>query len=259
MPPNGSPCNRANESVGCASSMNAPARSSGRAFSPHGKWLQVPPTDVQAELRRAFRRWGLPATIRVDNGGPWGSDGDWPPDLGLWLLGCGIDLHYNDPHAPTQNAVVERSQGTGKCWGDPENCRTVEELEASLRYADVVQREVYPSIAGGSRRAAYPGLTHSGRRYSKKWEAEHWDLPRVLEHLAGYVAVRRVDKNGKVSLYHRPHYVGTLHRGKRIYVMVDPQRGEWVFADLAGQQLRSIPAEELTAERIRTLTVAKRR
>ena len=54
------------------------------------------------------------------------------------------------------------------------------------------------------------------------------------------------------------YYVGTLHRGKQIYVMVDPQRGEWVFVDLCGRQLRSVPAEELRAERIRSLTVAKR-
>ena len=98
----------------------------------------------------------------------------------------------------------------------------------------------------------------TGRLYSRRWEDRAWDVRRVLEHLAEYVAVRRVDKNGKVSLYHRPHYVGTLHRGKDIYVMVDPERGEWVFASLEGQQLRSAPADELRAERIRTLTVAKR-
>jgi hypothetical protein len=76
--------------------------------------------------------------------------------------------------------------------------------------------------------------------------------------LSGYVAVRRVDKNGKVSLDHRPPDVGTLPRGKEIEVMVDPERGEGVFADLSGQQLRSEPAVELRAERIRSLTVAQR-
>jgi hypothetical protein len=80
----------------------------------------------------------------------------------------------------------------------------------------------------------------------------------VLEQLAQTVAVRRVDINGKVSLYHRPHYVGTLHRGKRIYVQIDPERCEWVFADLQGRQLRSVAAEELSAQRIRRLDVAKR-
>jgi hypothetical protein len=238
--------------------MSVPGPSCGRKFSPHGKWLTVPPTQVQSEFRQAFRRWGRPATVRVDNGGPWGSDGDWPPDLGLWLIGCAVAVHYNDPHAPTQNAVIERAQGTAKRWGDPATCATPEELQQRLQYADVVQREVYPSLDGQSRAATYPGLKHSGRPYSLRWEQREWDVRRVLEHLAGYVAVRRVDKNGKVSLYHRPHYVGTLHRGRDIYVMVDPERAEWVFADLDGRQLRSAPADELQAERIRTLTVAKR-
>jgi hypothetical protein len=238
--------------------MSAAGPSCGRPFSPLGKWLQVPPAEVQAELRRAFARWGRPATVRVDNGGPWGSAGDLPPDLALWLLGLGIDVHWNDPHRPEQNGAAERSQGTGKRWAEPARCATAAELQERLQAMDAIQRETYPSIAGRSRAAAFPGLTHAGRAYSAAWERGHWDHRRVLGHLAGYVVPRRVDKNGDVSLYHRPHYVGCMHRGQSIYVMVDPERVEWVFADGQGRQLRSQPAEELQAERIRGLTVTKR-
>jgi hypothetical protein len=239
--------------------MSAAALSWGQRFSPHGKWLKVPVADVQAALRRAFRRWGLPATIRVDNGGPWGSAGDLPPDLALWLIGLGVDVHWNDPHTPQQNGVVERSQGTGQRWAEPQRCATVAELQQRLQDMDLIQREAYPSIAGQSRTAAFPGLTHSGRRYTEAWERTHWDHRRVLDHLAGYAVPRRVDKNGDVSLYHRPHYVGCMHRGKTIYVMVDPERVEWLFTDLQGRQLRSQPADELQASRIRRLTVTNRR
>ncbi len=239
--------------------MSAAAPSCGRRFSPQGKWLKVSAHEVQAQLRQAFARWGRPATIRVDNGGPWGSAGDWPPDLALWLIGLDMDVHWNDPHRPQQNGVVERSQGTGRRWAEPEQCATVAELQQRLQEMDVIQRETYPSLDGQSRAAAFPGLKHSGRRYSATWERQHWNHRRVLEHLAGYAVVRRVDKNGDVSLYHRPHYVGCMHRGKSIYVMVDPERIEWVFADQQGRQLRSQPAEELSAERIRSLTVANRR
>lgn len=200
----------------------------------------------------------MPATIRVDNGGPWGSAGDLPPDLALWLLGLGIAMHWNDPHTPQQNGVVERSQGTGKRWAEPGQCDSPEELQQRLDAMDAIQRQDYPSIGGRSRTEAFPGLQHSGRRYSRAWERRYWDLQLVLDHLAGYALVRRVDKNGKVSLYHRPHYVGCMHRGKDIYVMVDPQRGEWLFVDQEGQQLRSTPATELTKERICGLTVTRR-
>jgi hypothetical protein len=239
--------------------MSAAAPSCGRPFSPQGRWLKVLPRDVQAQLRQAFARWGRPATIRVDNGGPWGSAGDWPPDLALWLLGLGLGVHWNDPHAPQQNGVVERSQGTGQRWAEPGRCATAAELQRRLREMDLIQRESYPSIGGRSRAAAFPGLRHSGRRYSLRWERRHWDHRRVLEHLAGYAVPRRVDKNGDVSLYHRPHYVGCMHRGKSVYVMVDPERVEWVFVDAHGRQLRSQPAAELQADRIRSLTVANRR
>jgi transposase InsO family protein len=214
--------------------------------------------EVQAELRRAFRRWGRPGTVRVDNGGPWGSAGDLPPDLALWLIGLGIAMHWNDPHAPQQNGVVERSQGTGTRWAEPDQCDTPAELQQRLQEMDGIQRDAYPSIAGQSRAAAFPALKHSGRPYSAAWERNHWDHGRVLAHLADYLVPRRVDQNGDVSLYHRPHYVGRMHRGKDIDVMVDPERVEWVFVDAAGRQLRSQPAEELQAARIRGLTVTKR-
>jgi hypothetical protein len=181
-----------------------------------------------------------------------------PPDLALWLIGLGLEVHWNDAHTPQQNGIVERSQGTGKRWAEPARCATVAELQQRLQEMDSIQREAYPSIAGQSRSAAFPGLAHSGRGYSQGWERRHWDHRRVLLQLAGYVVPRRVDKNGDVSLYHRPHYVGCMHRGKSIYVMVDPERGEWVFADQQGRQCRSQPAEELAAERIRGLTVTKR-
>lgn len=238
--------------------MSAVAPSCGRKFSPQGKWLTVPATAVQAELRRVFVRWGRPLAVRVDNGGPWGSAGDLPPDLALWLLGLDIDIHWNDPHAPEQNGVVERSQGTGTRWAEPWTCATGAQLQRRLQKMDTIHREVYPSHAGRSRLEAFPELAQGGRPYSVAWERRHWDHRRVLEHLAGYAVPRRVNKNGDVSLYHRAHYVGSMHRGKNIYVMVDPDRVEWVFADEHGQQLRSQPATELQAERIRRLTVTKR-
>ena len=80
----------------------------------------------------------------------------------------------------------------------------------------------------------------------------------MLEHLAGYVLSRKVDKNGDAWMYHRPHYVGVIHRGKRVLVMVDPHACEWLFVDDEGSQLRSQPAEELQAGRIRSLAVGKR-
>src|SRR5260370_32372923 len=96
---------------------------------------------------------------------------------------------------------------------------------------EAIQRETYPSSDGQSRAAAFPGLAYSGRPYRRSWERSHWDHGRVLRHLAEYAVPRRVDQNGDVSLYHRPHDVGSRHPGKTVEGRVEPQRVGWGFAD----------------------------
>jgi hypothetical protein len=214
---------------------------------------------VQTVLRKTFKRWGRPLRFRVDNGVPWGSSGDLPPDLALWLLGIDVGITPNPPRHPQDNGVVERSQGTGKRWAEPGACADAQELQQRLREMDLIQREEYPSLNGRSRLEAYPELKHSGRAYSRAWERKHWSLDLVLAHLAGYAVPRKVDKSGTVSLYNANHYVGKLHVGKLVYVMLDPQRREWIFADDKGQQLRTQPAEQICRQRIETLTVTNRR
>ena len=87
---------------------------------------------MQAALRDAFSRWGRPERFRVDNGTPWGSAGDWPTDLALWLIGLGIGMVWNPPRRPQDNGVIERSQGTGKRWGEPATCADARELQRRL-------------------------------------------------------------------------------------------------------------------------------
>jgi hypothetical protein len=213
---------------------------------------------VQVALRTAFYRWGRPQRLRVDNGTPWGSIGDWPTELALWLIGSGIGMIWNPPRSPQDNGVIERSQGTGKNWAEPQTCHDPAELQGRLDRMDRVQREAYPSVRGRSRCQAFPELRHSGRLYNKAWEDREWDLESVLAHMADYRVVRRVDSKGQVSLYNRNHYVGKHHRGVDIYVLLDPLACEWVFTGTDGTQLRRKAAEELNRERICNLNVLHR-
>jgi hypothetical protein len=239
--------------------MNAAGRSCRPRFSPQSFWALVEPTLVQSTLRLVFSRWGRPKGFRVDNGTPWGSKGDWPTDLALWLIGMGMTMTWNPARSPQDNGVVERSQGTGKRWTEPDTCKDPDELQRRMDDMDRIQREAYPSIRGQSRRQAFPGLHQADRSYSKTWEKSHWDLELVLAHMAEYTAVRRVDSKGQVSVYGRNHYVGKKHQGQDIYVFRDPVDREWVFATPAGVQLRRKAAEEITRERIQKLQVTNRR
>jgi hypothetical protein len=233
--------------------MRAVGPSCRRPFSPLKYWAHVLDVAVQEQLRAAFARWGLPRRLRVDNGKPWGSWSDLPTALALWLIGLGIEMLWNPPRRPQDNGVVERSQGTAKRWGDPGRCDSVGQLQGELDEADRLQRELYPFVQGRSRWDIYPGLRHSGRPYTALHEPAQWQLERVLAHLAGYAVPRRVDSTGQVSLYDRNYYVGVLHRGREVYVQFDPQRREWLFSDRRGQCLRSQPAVEIDAERLRHL------
>jgi hypothetical protein len=219
----------------------------------------VPPRATQAVLRDMFAHWGLPERLRVDNGMPWGSQGDLPTDLACWSAGLGVRVVPNPPRRPRDNGVVEPYQGVGKAWGEPQSCTSAAQLEARLEELDRWQRELYPLRSGQSRWEAYPRLEHSGRRYTAAWEAKTWDVRRVWQMLESSVVPRQVDRQGKVSLYGRPYYVGLLWAGRPIWVGFDAGPGTWVFQDEGGHEISRRPAPELSTDRIQALDVTNRR
>jgi len=70
---------------------------------------------VQAHLETAFRRYGLPAAMYVDNGGPWGFTTTEPwTRLGVWLLKLGVGVIHSRPHHPQSRGKNERFHRTLK-------------------------------------------------------------------------------------------------------------------------------------------------
>jgi hypothetical protein len=224
-------------------------------FSPQGYFTQVPSGMVQDELRRCFRRWGRPESLRVDNGHPWGSWGDLPTPLALWLLGLGVGVTWNPPRRPQDNGVVERSQGVAWNWAEPDQCRDPAELQRRLDEEDRVQRESYPHGSFGSRSEAYPGLNHSGRSYNAGWERSQWSWEQVLAHLAGVVVRRRVDGWGKIGLYHTKPYVGLVNRNREVVVQIDAGTVEWVISDPSGVELCRRPLDQIDEAGLRRLPI----
>jgi hypothetical protein len=226
---------------------------------PYARWEHVPRHAIQEALRQTFACWGLPGRFRVDNGYPWGSTGAFPPEMALWLIGLGVGMLWIPPGRPQHNGVVEHAQGTGQDWAEPQTCGSVAELQQRCERFDRRQRERYPYRGRCSRWEVYPELVHSGRPYRRRQERSLWELQRVLAVLSGVVVPRRVDCTGSVSLYNRTRYVGKPSIGKEVYVSLDPGGPTWVIADEAGRELRTHPAEELTAERICSLSVGGRK
>lgn len=210
----------------------------------------MPARETQAYLRRQFGHWGRPQALRVDNGPPWGSSNDLPVALALWLVGLEVRVYWNDPACPQQNAKVERSQGTGKRWAEPQRCADVAELQRQLDEVDDIQRASYPAVGPLSRLVAFPELRHSGRPYSRAWERGAWSFARVRDYLKEFVVPRRVRASGAVSVYEQDYYVGQPYRGQTLLVQFDPVDGTWVVCDEEGRQLRRHRAREITREQI---------
>lgn len=200
----------------------------------------------------------MPQGLRVDNGSPWGSPSDLPTDLALWLIGLGVAMHWNHPCRPQENGVVERSQGTGQCWAEPEACNSVRQLQKRLDKMDRIQREVYAERGKATRWQAYPGLVHSGRSYTRTWERNHWNLQRVLSHLSEYVVTRRVGPAGHVSIYNRHYYVGVVHKRKYAQIMLDGETMTWLVLDERGHLLNRLAVKEISATNIQKLKMTKK-
>jgi hypothetical protein len=238
--------------------MNTPEPCWAPAFSPQDFWCQVPATETQAVFRHYFTQWGRPLAVRVDNGFPWGNGNDLPVALALWLIGLDVQVYWNDPRRPQQNGKVERSQGTGKRWAEPQCCRDLPELQRHLDEVDEIQRDRFPVADGWSRRDLFPELEHSGRAYAPTAEGMLWSLTRVTDYLKEFVVPRRVRASGHISMYEQDYYVGTAYRGQVLLAQYDPSDGTWVICDAEGRQLRRHAAREIKAEKIVNLQLYER-
>jgi len=210
-------------------------------------------------LRRVFARWGLPDHVRVDNGYPWGTPRDLPSELALWLIGLGVEPIWNPPARPTCNPKVERCNGLTQQWGELHTCRSPRQAARRLEWAGRVQREEYPAIRGRPRIEAFPALRTPRRAYQPARERALWDLSRVDAFLARGCWIRRADCNGKVSIYGHGRSVGRSRAGREMAVRFDAPARCWSVSDANGEEVKRLPAEELTRKRIMALAVSRRR
>jgi transposase InsO family protein len=64
---------------------------------------------VKARLQAAFRRYGLPWRMAMDNGSPWGDSGLSPfTPLTVWLIECDVAVSHSRPYHPQTLGKEER-------------------------------------------------------------------------------------------------------------------------------------------------------
>jgi len=174
---------------------------------------------VQQELVALFRRYGLPDSIGVDNGSPWGDSADNPyTGLVLWLIRQQIRVWHSRPYHPQTLGKDERFHRTLKA--EVLARTTLEDLSAAQDAFDdwrVVYNFERPhdSLGGATPATRY---RPSVRRFC--------ETLAPIEYGAD-VHVRKVDQNGHFSFKGYSVRVGKAFHGYPVGIRATTEDGLW--------------------------------
>jgi len=155
---------------------------------------------VVEQLTSIFRLYGIPDRMLMDNGSPWGSDGDNPyTRLTVWLIRLGINISHGRPYHPQTQGKDERLHRTLN-----------EELINRRRFPDLWHcqpvfddwRDTYNQV----RPHQALDMCVPGERYRLSSRCFPETLPPILYDTADIV--RKVDVCGRISFRSRKFRVG---------------------------------------------------
>lgn len=172
---------------------------------------------VQERLTAIFRRYGLPAAIVADNGGPWGSASE-PTVLSVWLLRLGVGVHHGRPRHPQTQGKDERFHRT--LQAEVLGTRVFTDLADCQRRFDH-WREVYNCERPHEALAmATPATRYqlSPRPYPEQLPAIEYDTTDQL---------RKVQVQGEIYFHGRPFPIGKAFRAQPVALRPTSQEGIW--------------------------------
>lgn len=188
-------------------------------------------------MGKIFTQWGVPRQIRADNGRPFGDPQlEGLPPLALWLIGLGIDVIWNRPRTPQQNAKVERGQRTLSNWIEFSKITTTDQL----------QKEVYDKAkfyfeqfrdrrqANTTYLERHPGLKHSGRAF----DLVTFDEQRVADFVARGKWIRVVSKNGQVTIAGNRFNAGMKRSGQKVWLAFCAKEKVWIITTSSGEEIK---------------------
>jgi len=212
---------------------------------------------MRVVLIELFKKWGMPKCIRVDNGMPLGDPQRKSiPELALWLIGKGIDVIFNRPRQPTDNAKVERMQRTTKNWAEITESKNLKDLDRKLKVAGVFQRQKFKvsRLQNRTRLEAYPTLLSNSRSY----DANYFKVERAYKRLEAWTFIRKLSSGKQIGLYHQSYFIGKECSIEFLTAKFDAENICWNICDNQHQLIRSFPALNLMPENIQNLTVGQR-
>jgi transposase InsO family protein len=171
---------------------------------------------TRERLAGVFRRYGLPDTMLMDNGPPWGDSGGGRfTAFSVWLLRLGIRVTHGRPYHPQTQGKDERLHRTMKAEIALDRLADLDECQRALDKWRHVYNHRRPH-------QAIEMATPSERyRPSKRPFPER--LP-TIEYGAGDV-VRKADQDGDISFKNRRIRLGKPFRGELIALRPTPTDG----------------------------------
>jgi transposase InsO family protein len=174
---------------------------------------------VRTRLTSAFRRYGLPDRMLMDNGAPWGDCGDNPwTAFGAWLLRLGIAVSHGRPRHPQTQGKDERFHRTLKAevigrraWRDLADCSRAFEA----------WRHVY----NAERPHDALQLATPATRYRPSPRAFPEKLPPI-DYGPGAI-VRKVQDKGKIWFHNRAWRVGGAFTGQPVALRPTTVEGKY--------------------------------
>jgi transposase InsO family protein len=191
----------------------------------------------------------------VDNGHPFGDPKlESVPVLALWLIAYGIPVIWNRPKKPTDNAKVERMQGTSSRWVEPDKCSSLSELQKRLDKVAIQQRN-YPTrvLKGKTREEYFPQLNLKRRAF----DANDFDIDRVYQTLAKANFVRKVSKDGRIALFGSSYQIGRKYARAKVSIIFSLEKKQWIAKDNTGKALKEFEADTITKQNILSLSLCQ--
>lgn len=174
-------------------------------------------TTVQARLANAFRRYGLPERMTMDNGAPWGSDAEHPYTvLTIWLIRLGVRVSHSRPYHPQTQGKDERFHRTLN-----------DEVIKRMVFHDLThcqhRFDQWRSLYNLERPHEALGMTPPATRYRPSPRPFPETLPPI-EYGRGDL-VRKVDANGKLSYRSQAFRIGKAFCGNPVALRPTPEDG----------------------------------
>ncbi len=174
-------------------------------------------TTVQPHLVATFRRYGLPERILVDNGSPWGSDGEHPFTLlTVWLMRQGIQVVHSRAYHPQTLGKDERFHRT--LWAEVSQYCVGLNLEVCQERFEG-WREVY----NFERPHEALEMAIPASRYTPSLRSFQEPSPPI--EYGPEDQVRKVQQGGKISYRNREYTLPKAFYGQYVALRPTPQDG----------------------------------